>query len=205
MSKDVFKIVSDKKKKLQEEGLKSDFFSLLQVIIVGIFEKLRASWSFRKAKSVGSMVLAKKSPLIEIHGDLIIGDRVKFWSKFEKCKIFVKHNAVLKIDDDCFINGVHISASVKIHIGKNVHIGPYTIIMDNDFHSTSVNSREKTKEEIIIGDNVWIAMRCMIMKGVTIGQGAVVAAGAIVTKDVPPFTVVGGIPAKILKHIEKQY
>ena len=53
---------------------------------------------------------------------------------------------------------------------------------------------------IIIGNGVWIGMRCLIMDGVTIGDGAIVAAGAVVTKDVPPFAVVGGVPARILKY-----
>ena len=59
------------------------------------------------------------------------------------------------------------------------------------------------KEEnypVKIGHGVWIARRCMVMDGVTIGDGAIVAAGAIVTKDVPPYAVVGGVPAKILKY-----
>lgn len=53
---------------------------------------------------------------------------------------------------------------------------------------------------IHIGNDVWIGRRCIIMDGVTIGDGAFVAAGAIVTKDVPPFAIVGGIPAKVIKY-----
>jgi maltose O-acetyltransferase len=55
---------------------------------------------------------------------------------------------------------------------------------------------------VIIEDNVWLATRCTILKGVTIGHGAVVAAGAVVTRDVPPYTLVGGVPAKIIRYIE---
>lgn len=53
---------------------------------------------------------------------------------------------------------------------------------------------------IAIGNGVWIGMRCLILDGVTIGDGAIVAAGAVVTKDVPPFAVVGGVPARVLKY-----
>lgn len=56
------------------------------------------------------------------------------------------------------------------------------------------------KGPIIISNDVWIGAKALIMSGVTIGQGAVVAAGAIVTKDVPPYAVVGGVPAKIIKY-----
>ncbi|HLU90186.1 MAG TPA: DapH/DapD/GlmU-related protein, partial [Cyclobacteriaceae bacterium] len=58
------------------------------------------------------------------------------------------------------------------------------------------------KSPIIIEDDVWITMNCMIMKGVKIGKGAVIAAGAVVTRDVEPYTVVGGVPAKLIKRLE---
>ena len=57
-----------------------------------------------------------------------------------------------------------------------------------------------SKGDIVIEDDVWIGYGAMIMSGVRVGQGAVIAAGAVVTKDVPPYSVVGGIPAKILKY-----
>ena len=59
--------------------------------------------------------------------------------------------------------------------------------------------RESDKP-IVIGNGAWIGMRCLILDGVTIGDGAIVAAGAVVTKDVPPYAIVGGVPAKVLKY-----
>ena len=59
--------------------------------------------------------------------------------------------------------------------------------------------QESTSETIIIEDDVWIAMRVMIMPGVRIHKGAILAAGSVITKDVPPYAVVGGSPAKVLK------
>lgn len=53
---------------------------------------------------------------------------------------------------------------------------------------------------IIVGNDVWIGRRCLIMDGVTIGDGAIVASGAVVTKDVPPYAIVGGVPAKVIKY-----
>lgn len=58
----------------------------------------------------------------------------------------------------------------------------------------------QTKGDIVVGDDVWIGYRSTILSGVTIGQGAVIAAGSVVTKDVPPYTIVGGNPAKIIKY-----
>ena len=57
-----------------------------------------------------------------------------------------------------------------------------------------------SKGNIIIEDDVWIGTSCIIMSGVRIGQGAIIAAGAVVTKDIPPYAIVGGVPAKIIKY-----
>ncbi|MDO9553526.1 MAG: acyltransferase [Rhodonellum sp.] len=194
-------ILGKKKKALEEEGLPSHPLALLSLLIGGFVELLMAKWYFRNAKKLGSMVLTKNRPKVEIYGNVEIADGVKFWSKFDRCKIFVKKNASLTIGKDTFINGVHISASTSITIGHNVDIGPYTIIMDNDFHAIGDQDASEIKKGITIEDHVWIAMRCIIMKGVTIGKGAVVASGSVVTKDVAPYTVVGGVPAKFLKNI----
>ena len=63
----------------------------------------------------------------------------------------------------------------------------------------TLKSQGSTSKGIVIEDDVWIATNSSILDGVTIGKGSVVAAGAVVNKDVPPYSVVGGVPAKILK------
>lgn len=57
-----------------------------------------------------------------------------------------------------------------------------------------------SKGDIVVGDDVWFGFRSTIMSGVHIGQGAIIAAGAVVTKDVPPYAIVGGVPAKIIRY-----
>ena len=57
----------------------------------------------------------------------------------------------------------------------------------------------KNDKQVVIGNDVWVGIRAIIMSGITIGDGAVIAANAVVTKDVPPYTIVGGVPAKLLK------
>lgn len=85
----------------------------------------------------------------------------------------------------------------KLVIGNNVDIGQETNIwtlehdVHDDFHSDK-------GAHVIIEDYVWIASRCTILPGVTIGRGAVVATNAVVTKNVPPMAIVGGVPAKII-------
>ena len=74
-------------------------------------------------------------------------------------------------------------------------------ICDHDFHKTYTDGNQNVETAPVnIGKNVWIGMDATILKGVTIGDGAIVAAGAIVTRDVPARTLVGGAPARILKE-----
>ncbi len=92
----------------------------------------------------------------------------------------------------------------EIHAGKRVEIGCGcniawdVCIMDRDYHK--LNSETEEIRPVKIGDNVWIGCNSIILKGITIGDGAVIAAGSVVTKDVPPKTLVGGNPARILKE-----
>ena len=71
------------------------------------------------------------------------------------------------------------------------------IIRDNDAHQINDSCQ---KQHIIIGNHVWIGMRAIILKGVTVGDGAVIAAGAVVTHDVPANTLVGGVPARVIRE-----
>jgi acetyltransferase-like isoleucine patch superfamily enzyme len=73
--------------------------------------------------------------------------------------------------------------------------------MDSDFHDLNDQRLEGISQPITIEDHVWIATRAIILRGVHIGEHAVVAAGAVVTKDVAPYTVVGGNPAKLIKNL----
>ena len=82
-----------------------------------------------------------------------------------------------------------------MRIGADCSLGPYTNILDNDFHSIEDRRRIPESQPVLIGDNVWIGSRVIILPGITIGNDAVVGAGAVVTRDVPPRTVVAGNPA----------
>lgn len=91
----------------------------------------------------------------------------------------------------------------EIYIGDNVMIGPQTVMWGRDhgmaLSAEPMNRQEYVNRPIIIGNNVWIGAHCTILKGVVIHDGAVVAAGSVVTKDVPANAVVAGVPAKAIK------
>jgi len=129
------------------------------------------------------------------------------------------------IGDRCFIGGTHMISRNKIEIEDDVTIAWGGYIYDHDSHSIDYREREHDIEmqladyregrnfihskkwdvvnskPIKICSHAWIGMNCIILKGVTIGEGAIVGAGSVVTKDVEPWTIVGGNPAKKLKDI----
>lgn len=104
-------------------------------------------------------------------------------------------------------NRVYVGDRTEIHAGKSVVIGDNTVIawdcciMDRDYHK--LESDTEVLKPVRIGSHVWIGCHALILKGVSIGDGAVVAAGAVVTKDVPSGALVGGNPARVLReHVE---
>ena len=102
-------------------------------------------------------------------------------------------------------SGIGINASIgeQTHIGSDVMMGPDCVIYTRNhrFDRLDIPMREQgygPVEPVEIGDDCWICGRVTILPGVHVGNGAVIAAGAVVTKDVPPYAVVGGVPAKII-------
>lgn len=91
-----------------------------------------------------------------------------------------------------------------LHIGKNVMMGPDVTILTHthNIERTDIPMGHQGSRiaEVVIGNDVWIGMRVIIMSGVKIGNGVVIGAGAVVTKNVPDFAIVGGVPAKIIRY-----
>ncbi|MCD1294101.1 acetyltransferase [Methanocella sp. CWC-04] len=106
----------------------------------------------------------------------------------------------LTIGESSFINReVYIdNTAAPVHIGKNVIIGFRTSITTS---SHDPRSRDMEGRAITIGDDVWIGACATILPGIKIGDGAVVAGGAVITKDVEPYTMVGGVPARPIKSL----
>lgn len=125
----------------------------------------------------------------------------------------------IKIGDNAYIGGFTIIGAVdSIEIGNNVIISTEVHIYDNNNHPTSPRLREEMStlgdffgsrwqwtesahKAIVIEDNVWIGERSTILKGVTIGRGSVVACNAVVTRDIPEFSIVAGNPAIVVKKL----
>ena len=103
---------------------------------------------------------------------------------------------------DVFLNsGCHFQDQGVIRIGDGALIGHNVVIATINHDLDPRNGRRNQYAPVTIGDHVWIGSNATILPGVTIGDWAVVAAGAVVTKDVEPYTVIGGVPAKVIKRV----
>ena len=104
------------------------------------------------------------------------------------------------------MSGVSITCRNNIHIGDDVLIGGGTVIMDSDMHSLDWHLRCTPGHDVInakcspviIGNNVFIGANCIIGKGVEIGDKSIIAAGSVVIKSIPPFSIAGGNPCKVI-------
>jgi len=141
-------------------------------------------------------------PKISNHGIIELDDAVIFNSPVHPVELFVCENATLRIGRDSFVNqGTTIACSQRIDIGERCLIGEFVAIHDTHFHAISPAQPVKTAP-VRVGYNVWIGHHATILPGVTIGDHAVIGAGAVVTRDVPAKTIVAGNPAKPLRTFE---
>ena len=118
-----------------------------------------------------------------------------------------EYGKTISIGKDCFINmGVTMLDNAAISIGNNVLVGPNSQFY-TPTHPLDYKLRRKWEVQclpIVVEDDVWIGGNVVICQGVTIGARAVVAAGAVVTKNVAPDTMVGGMPAKFIKSLSNE-
>ena len=108
-------------------------------------------------------------------------------------------NGVLTVNGGFCNSGTQSVCTKRVSIGGRCAIARDVIIRDYDAHEM-VSADHETAKAVCIGEHVWIGTRAIILKGVTIGDGAVVAAGSVVTKDVPAKCIAAGVPAKVIRE-----
>jgi serine acetyltransferase len=132
--------------------------------------------------------------IVQNNGSIVIDNYVRLYPHVVLSCCGSKEKAELLIGERSYIGDrTEIHAAQAVTIGKNVRIAWDCVIMDRDFHG--IHGPEKIVP-VIIEDGVWIGCGAIILKGVTIGHDAIVGAGAVVTKNVKPYDIVGGNPAK---------
>ncbi|MEW6285003.1 MAG: acyltransferase [Chloroflexota bacterium] len=155
-------------------------------------------------------------PVIQKHrqSQMRFGDRLALRSTLRSNPLGANHavilctwqaGSLLQIGDDFSMTGGSICASKQIVIGDRVTVGANSIIVDSDFHPLQPDLRLDQPQggstsPILIEDDVFIGMNCLILKGVTIGRGSVIGAGSVVTADIPPGVVAAGNPARVLRE-----
>lgn len=199
-------------------------YILHQIYVAGKYEELRILGLQRK-EALGKIAVIDETAWIS--EDSVIDNKYNLKEKIQVGKksritgdlILVGNGGEIKIGDYCYI-GAHskIWSAEKITIGDRVLISHNVNIHDNISHSLNAverhedfvcfveNTIPKTynlrAQEIIIEDDAWIGFNATVMKGVTIGKGAIVGANTMITKDVPPYAVVVGNPAKVIKQTD---
>jgi acetyltransferase-like isoleucine patch superfamily enzyme len=163
---------------------------------------LRGKWALRDCTRVGRWTRVTGRLHVVNQGLLVIGSRVQILCRFMPSVLVVFRGGRLEIGDGTMLNfGADISATKSVTIGRDCLVGTHVIILDNDFHDLLDRSRMPQPKPVTIGDRVWIGNRVIVLPGVTIGDDAAVGAGAVVTSDVPPRSVVVGNPARVVRRI----
>lgn len=155
---------------------------------------------------IGKIGLISGSQFIKIGHNCSFGDYI-FLTAWNSYYEFKYHPEII-IGDNCNFGAFnHISSINRVIVGNGVLTGKWVSIIDNNHGDTSYKMSctppsERpifSKGPVVIGNNVWIGDKVTILAGVNIGNGAIIAANSVVTKDIPSFSVVGGNPAKIIK------
>lgn len=127
---------------------------------------------------------------------------------YERCTFFVDRDSEIIIGDNVGISQAALISHCSIQIGNNVKIGGGTSVYTTDFHSLDPISRASSEDQkhrksapVTIEHDAFIGARCIILKGVTIGENSIVGAGSVVTKSIPANEIWAGNPAKFIRKI----
>ena len=171
----------------------SEYFDIAFCLCRGFFKKMRLNSCGKLLRAGRGVRVTKKNSEISVGERVFLHERVKLsaWGTDKKAKLQIGSNS-------------YIGDRTEIHAGERVTIGDGCVIawdcniMDRDYHK--LDSETEVYKPVTIGNHVWIGCRCLILKGVTVGDGAVIAAGSVVTRDVPSGALAGGNPATIIKE-----
>jgi len=181
-------------------------------LILNLIRNAAAIFVRARGGVVGRDVILNGFPAIRRKGSgkLIIGDGVTIntarWANWlgttGSMMLSVEHGATLEFKRGCGVSASQIIANVGIEIGEDALIGAGCLLCDSDMHEVPLGSGKPiAMAPIRIGARAFIGARCIILKGVTVGEGAVVGAGSVVTKDIPPDVIASGNPAKVLRTL----
>jgi maltose O-acetyltransferase len=151
----------------------------------------------------GAGVRTLGRPRVENLGEMYIGDGTLLRSVNVPVELATGPAGKLEIGREVRLNyGVSVAAMGRVYIGDRVRVGPYVLIMDTEFHGAYDRDQMPAPKPIQIEADVWIGAKATILPGVTVGRGSIVGVSSVVSSDVPPFTVVMGIPARPVRKLD---
>ena len=160
-------------------------------------QRANGEWRLRHVAGTGIQATALGDPLIDAT-DIVVGDHFKVWSGHRKT--LITGWGRIRIGDRVFVNsGVVIMSVLSVTIGDDVALANEAYLMDTDSHG--VEGRPVKEAPIVVGDGTWIGARAIILPGVTIGRRCLIAAGSVVSRDVPDDTLVAGNPAQVVREL----
>lgn len=166
------------------------------------WQAMQARIQLRGCTEVGALTRLNGGAIVVNAGTMRLGRKVKLNGRPVPIELVALRGAELLIGDGTSMNrGVSICAQKSIRIGSNCGIGNDVLIFDTDFHAVGDVNHATDATPVVIGNNVWLAARSVILKGVTIGDGAVICAGSVVATNVAPYTMVGGVPARVIRKL----
>lgn len=180
----------------------SSWVSRLRHAPTWLASNLAARLWLRNCTRVGAAARTFGRPNIENRGRIILGSRVRLNSRWAPLELVSGPQGLIDIRDGVFINyGSIISAQDSVRIGANSMIGNYCIVADTEVPGIEDPDGKPpiVPLPVEIGSDVWLAARVTVLPGTRIGDGAVIAAGSVVAGDIPPRSVAGGIPARVLR------
>ena len=151
---------------------------------------LTLGWKRIRRSTIETRFSAGRHSVVRVNGGFTVCQGSDIW---------VLDNAVLTLNSGFCNEGVQITCAKSVTIGRGCAIARDVIIRDYDAHQL-LNTGHEPAKAVSIGEHVWIGTRSVILKGVTLGDGVVVAAGAVVTKDVPARCLVAGVPARVIRN-----
>jgi acetyltransferase-like isoleucine patch superfamily enzyme len=152
---------------------------------------------------VGVGVRTVGRPRIDNQGTMELGDHVLLRSVNVPVELTTARGALLVVGEDTFLNyGTSIGVTGEVRLGRRVNVGPYVMIVDTEFHDRYDRMKVPAPAPVFIDDDVFLGAKCSVMPGVRIGKAAIVGTASVVTRDVEPFTVVGGVPARVISRLD---
>jgi maltose O-acetyltransferase len=138
-------------------------------------------------------------------GRIELGQRVRLEARTLPIEMVAWRDGLLQIGEGTYVNyGASLSAHHHVKIGADCMIGNYAVIMDSDYHDLFDRTKPGESAAVEIEDEVWIGIRATVLKGVRIGRRSVIGAGAVVTSDIPPDSLAIGVPARVIRHLDRK-